>query len=380
MHSVLLTILLDGFFVTAAAVAAVHLLTHAGAIRFAGAVLSVRLLVAGLVLWSSYYLADLLLLILGPLFLEEARLHAWSDVFQHNVRGAMDAVAVFLLLVGFVTLLDRLGRLLTRMQGSAEALEHELTSRETLEAELKSEAEIERAYRQSKSEFLLGLSHQLRTPLNGILGLASLLSNTELDREQRKLLLTLEQSAQSMLGRVSDVLDLSLLENHRVELRSNAFRPCDLARSAAALFEPMAQDKAIALSVSCSPASERTVIGDPARIKQILTHLLSNALKFTPAGTIRLDADLQPLDSEHCRLVFTVADTGIGMSPEILEEVAAARTLRTGADAGVGLSICWRLAGLMDGQLHFDSQPDRGTKVRAELVVQNEPVEADEIV
>lgn len=380
MHPVLLTILLDAFFVSAAAVAAVYLWNNARAIHFAGAVVSVRLLAAGLAVWSAFYLADLALQIAGSIFLSEAEFAIWADFFQHRLRLATDAIAVFLLLIGFVTLLHRLGSLLTRLRDSTHALEHELTSRETLEAELKSEAEMERAFRQSKSEFLLGLSHELRTPLNGILGLASLLSNTELDRDQRKLLSTLEQSAQSMLGRVSDVLDLSLLENHRVELRSTTFRPGELARSAAALFEPMAQDKAIDLTVTCSPASMRTMIGDPARIKQILTHLLSNALKYTPAGSVRLEADSQPVDSDHSRLVFRVADTGVGMTPEALEEISTVRTLRTGADAGVGLSICRRLADLMNGTLHFDSQLDGGTTVRVELQVQNEPDDADGII
>ena len=379
MHSALPTILLDAFFVTAAVVAAVYLWSHAKAIRFAGAMVSVRLLSAGLLVWSSFYLADFVLLLMGPLFLDEASLASWAGFFQHRLRWGTDAVAVLLLVTGFVTLLHRLGMLLTRLQNSTDALELELTSRATLEAELKSEAETERAVRQAKSEFVLGLSHELRTPLNGILGLASLLSNTDLGKEQRKLLTTLEQSAQAMLGRVSDVLDLSLLENHRVQLRSAAFRPADLARSAAALFEPMAQDKTLDIEVSCSDTAMRTVIGDPGRIKQVLTHLLSNAVKYTPAGSVRVEADSRPLDSEHSRLVFTVRDTGIGMTAETLERIAAARTVRSGAEAGVGLSICWRLAELMDGQLHFDSTPDLGTTARVELQVQNEPDETPDV-
>ncbi|MEA1940966.1 MAG: HAMP domain-containing sensor histidine kinase [Pseudomonadota bacterium] len=373
MHAAVLNIFLDLLFVTAGAVAAGYLWTHARAIQFAGAVLAVQLLSVGIVSWSAYYFADLVLMAAGPALLEPAAYRAWMEVFQDEVRMVWDSIAVSLMLVGFVMLLRRLGTVLRRLQTSTDALQLELVSRDTLEAELKTEAETERSQRQSKSEFLLGLSHELQTPLNGILGLASLLSNTEVDAEQRRLLATLEQSAQAMLNRVSDVLDLSLLENHRVELRSAAFEPCELIRSSVALFEPLAAERGLTLTARCEASARQPVIGDPGRVKQILTHLVSNAVKFTPDGSVTVDGRVEPIDSDHARLTFTVTDTGEGMAPEALEAAGQARDLRTGAGSGVGLSICWRLVHLMEGELEFDSTPGRGTVATARLVLQIDP-------
>jgi len=373
MPSAVLNIFLDLLFVTAGAVAAGYLWTHARAIQFAGAVFAVQVLSVGIVSWAAYYLADLVLVVGGPLALEPATYRAWTEVFQDEVRLVWDSVTVSMMLVGFVALLRKLGTVLRRLQTSTDALQLELVSRDTLEAELKTEAKAERSRRQSKSEFVLGLSHELQTPLNGILGLASLLSNTEMNSEQRRLLNTLEQSAQAMLNRVRDVLDLSLLENHRVELRSAAFEPCELIRTTVALFEPLAAERGLTLSAGCDDSARQHLIGDPVRVKQILTHLVSNALKYTPEGSVTVDGTVEHLDADHARLTFTVTDTGEGMEPDVLEAAGRARDLRTGAGSGIGLSICWRLVRLMDGELEFDSVPGKGTVVRACLVLQIDP-------
>ncbi len=373
MHSTWLTILLDLLFVAAGTVAAAYLWTHARSIQFAGAVRAVQVLSVGIVLWAAYYLADALLHIAGPLVLPPDVLVAWVDFAGHRIRPLSDAVAVGLMLAGFVMLIRRLGRLLSRMHRSASRMQVELSSRDTLEAELKTEAEMQRALRQSKSEFLMGLSHELQTPLNGILGLASLLANTELDAEQRRLLTTLEQSAQSTLNRVSDVLDLSQLENGKVELRSTAFEPCELIRSVTGLFAPLVAERGLELGPACGDEGKQPMIGDPARIKQILTHLVSNAIKFTPEGRITVDVKAEPVDPDHMRLIFTVTDTGVGMTPEELEIATETRTLRTGSGRGVGLSICRRLVELMEGELVFDSTPGKGTRASACIIVQIEP-------
>ena len=377
MHTGPLIMFLDFMFVVSGSVAAGYLWTHARSIEFAGAVRAVQLLSVGIVLWVAFYLADLVLHLGGPVVLDAGTLYQWSELAQHRIRPVSDVIAVGLMLAGFVILLRKLGALLARLYRSTDALKLELTSRDTLEAELKSEADLERAQRQSKSEFLLGLSHELQTPLNGILGLTSLLSNTDVDDEQRRLLTTLDQSAQAMLSRLSDVLDLSLLETGKVELRSAAFEPCDLVRSVIGLFEPLARERGLALSADCGPDSHQSMIGDPARIKQILTHLVSNAVKFTPEGSVEVAVTCERIDADHARLVFTVADTGTGMSAETLETARETRTLQTGSGSGIGLSICWRLVALMDGTLDMDSAEDQGTTVAAALTVQIEPQTGD---
>lgn len=336
-----------------------------------------RLLSFGIAAWASYYLADFLVLIIGPIFVDMNTKREWTAMLQSHVRPVTDVIGVALLLVGFVSLLNRLGRLLTRLQNSADALQLELVSRDSLEAELKTAARSERALREAKSEFLLGLSHELQTPLNGILGLASLLANTELDDEQRRLLNTLDHSAQSMLNRVSDVLDLSLLENDRVELRSAAFLPCETVRTVVGLFEPLAGERNVELSAQCVGAGQHRLIGDPGRVRQILTNLVSNAVKYTSEGSVSVSSMVEPIDQDHARLTFTVTDTGQGMNEAELAAAMQTHALRTGPGAGVGLAICWRLARLMDGALEFESTPTQGTTARARLTLQIEPTAAD---
>ena len=378
MHSVLLTSLLDILFATAPIVAIVFLWRNAGVFRFAGAELSMKLLTVGMTIWAAYYILDLIVLLGAPFLVEPTRAEAWSEFIQSRVRKIGDAGTTVFLLAGFLLLLQRVAIFMKSMENSSEALAHELTSRETMEAELKSEAETERDFRKAKSEFLLGLSHELRTPLNGILGLASLLSNTELNPDQRKLLSTLERSAQNMLSRVSDVFDLSLLENNRVELRSVLFDPQGIAKTAVALFEPLASEKGLDFHLECGPGAERNVIGDPIRVKQIVSHLLSNAIKFTPAGSVTLRVSAEPIDNDHVRVIFEVRDTGIGMDAALLAQANRGPSLQSGAHNGIGLAICWRLAWLKDGGLAFESQPDQGTTARVSLRLQTEPAGGDE--
>lgn len=373
MHSVLLTSLLDILFAAAPIAAVVILWQNARVFRFAGAELARRLLTIGLLVWAAYHIIDVIVLLGAPFVLDPAGAEAWTFVIQNRLRWFTDAGATAFLLAGFLLLMQRISLFLQGVENSSEALAHELTSRDTVEAELKSEAETERDFRKAKSEFLLGLSHELRTPLNGILGLASLLSNTELNRDQRKLLATLERSAQNMLSRVSDVFDLSLLENNRVELRSVLFDPQGIAKTAVALFEPLASEKGLDFHLECGPGAEQNVIGDPIRVKQIVSHLLSNAIKFTPSGSVTLRVSAEPIDSDHVRVIYEVRDTGIGMDASLLAQANRGPSLQSGAHNGIGLSICWRLAWLKDGGLAFESVPDKGTTARASLRLQTEP-------
>jgi signal transduction histidine kinase len=373
MRSVLLTSMMDFGLAAAAALAIWVLWRNARVIRTAEAAASLPLMTAGLAIWGVYYGAQFLIVIGGPFLVGMGDAEQISEAVESGLRWLTNLVATGLFLTGLVLLFRGINRLLNRVHESADALEHEISHRDNEAAELKSEAEHERHFRLAKSEFMMGLSHELRTPLNGVIGLASLLSNTGLDKDQRKLLNTLEQSAKAMLARVSDVFDLSLLETNRVELRSTLFHPADVSRAAVGLFEPLAREKGLSLSCDCDGLDERSVIGDPVRVRQILTHLLSNAVKFTPSGEIRVHASSRPIDADHVEIRFVIEDSGIGMSASDLEQANQGPALQTGAHSGIGLSICWRLAELMDGNLAFESELDRGTRAIVTLRFQLEP-------
>ncbi|WP_297732199.1 HAMP domain-containing sensor histidine kinase [uncultured Maricaulis sp.] len=377
MNSILLTVLLDIAFAAAPVVAVVYMYRHSDMLRAADALRPVAVLTVGLLIWAAYHFLDAVVLLFGPFFVENAQLPAITDFIQNTLRWFTDAVATIFLAIGFIWLFSRLIDILRGLQSSHSALAHEIDARSEREAELKARAKSERAQSQSRSEFILGLSHELRTPLNGILGLSGLLSNTELDVSQRKLLVTIERSAQAMLARVSDVLDLARLENDKVQLRSVAFRPDELAQTVVGLFEPLAAEKGLELGLEVGDGAELSVLGDPGRVRQILNNLLSNALKFTPAGSIILVVDQTTDKGDKRWIQFQVRDTGVGMDDEVLERVTGRTGSGAGGDSGLGLSICRRLSRLMDGDLTIQSVPGEGTTVTARIRVQDEPDPVD---
>ena len=219
----------------------------------------------------------------------------------------------------------------------------------------------------AKSAFLATMSHEIRTPMNGILGLADLLAETAASPEQARLVADIRESGEGLLVILNDILDASKIEAGRLTLEAIAFEPHELARRAEALHAPVARDKGLALRVAASEGPAR--LGDPVRIAQILNNLVSNALKFTETGSVRVRLR-NPHDGP---LVLMVADTGIGMS-----EDAAAQAFERFAQAddtitrryggtGLGLSIVQGLATAMEGRVSVRSAPGRGTRVEVSL-------------
>ncbi len=371
--SIVLMSMFDVFFISAAAITIYFLVRHARAIQFADARREFQVMTAGIVTWSLIYLTDLLIMVVGPLFMEQRQVMQAMLALHTEFRWVLDAIAAALLLTGFVGVVRKLSVLLSTLQKTTDTLEMELDSRTTLQRELKAEALTQRASNRSKSEFLVGISHELRTPLNGIIGLAGLLANTEMADDQRKLLTTLEQSAQAMLSRVNDVLDLSKLESGHVELRSVAFRPSELVSTVEALFRPLAIEKGLAVSTHASDSARRYVIGDALLIKQILCNLVSNAVKFTPAGSIKIVSDVTKAGTDRLWLNFTVIDTGVGLNDDEIEILSNPKSDTTVGEGGLGLSISWRLAQLMDGEISIDSEIEKGSAFTVRLQVQREP-------
>ncbi|HVM99784.1 MAG TPA: ATP-binding protein [Caulobacteraceae bacterium] len=229
-------------------------------------------------------------------------------------------------------------------------------------ARAKEEAE---AANRAKSEFLANMSHEIRTPLNGVMGVASALTRTALDANQREMVGLIESSARTLESLLSDVLDLARVESGRLVLASEPF---DLARcltDVAALFQPSAEAKGLDLIVEATPEIDCMFLGDAARIRQILSNLVSNAVKFTSSGEVRLGATtLRTPHGVEARI--RVRDTGIGFDDATklrlfgrFEQADGSITRRFGG-TGLGLAISRSLAEQMGGTLDAEATPGRG--------------------
>lgn len=228
----------------------------------------------------------------------------------------------------------------------------------------------------AKSEFLAVMSHEVRTPMNGVLGMAELLASSDLVPEQRRHVDVLEGSAQALLTVLDDILDFSKLEAGKVELEALPLDPGELARQIVHLMGPRAERKGVELAVEVSARAPGWVEGDPTRLRQILLNLVSNALKFTSDGsvTVRVDGD-----GDH--LFLSVEDTGIGIPEERQQRIfqpftqADASTRRRFGGTGLGLAITHRLATAMGGSVDVVSVEGEGSRftVRAPLPECPEP-------
>jgi signal transduction histidine kinase/ActR/RegA family two-component response regulator len=224
------------------------------------------------------------------------------------------------------------------------------------------------AANQAKSAFLAMMSHELRTPLNGVLGMAHALAASSLDERQHRYVEVIESSGQSLLTILNDILDLSKIEAGRLEFEAIPYGPSDLIDSLVALWSVPVAEKGLVLAVEFEDIPA-WVVGDPTRLRQILTNLLSNALKFTERGEIRLSVCY---DADQ-RLRFQVADTGAGMSSAVQAKLfrdfsqGDASTGRKFGGTGLGLSISRRLCRMMGGDLEAESVEGAGSTFKGSV-------------
>ena len=225
----------------------------------------------------------------------------------------------------------------------------------------------------AKSQFLANMSHEIRTPMNGVLGMLEILTHTKLDDDQIRIVGTIGGSARSLLEIINDILDLSKIEAGQLKVEAIAADPTEIIESTTRLFLGAAAAKDLILRCFVAPTVRGEYLTDPTRLRQILSNLVSNAIKFTSRGGVTISADIEPNDGGAASLRIAVEDTGVGISPaqqvRLFQPFTQAddSTARKFGGTGLGLSICRRLADLMGGTIELDSVEGEGTRVTLAL-------------
>jgi PAS domain S-box-containing protein len=228
-------------------------------------------------------------------------------------------------------------------------------------------AEEAKAANAAKSDFLANMSHEIRTPLNGVVGMLDLLGRTSVTPQQDRYVSTARRSADMLLTVINDILDFSKIEAGKLNLESVGFDLRKLADDVGQVLAINAQGKDVEMVVQYAPQTPRWVKGDPARVRQILTNLVGNAVKFTARGHVLLHVACESVERGRANIHIQIQDTGIGIAPDMLAVVfdkftqADSSTTRRFGGTGLGLTICRMLAQMMQGRVWAESQVGRGS-------------------
>ena len=293
----------------------------------------------------------------------------YSPVQDHHPILGEDYLLVLLLVcvVIFLYLLMRM-----RMQRHLN-LKLAESFQKAREAELRAEQS-----NQLKTQFLANVSHEIKTPMSGLVGMASLLDELVTDPKQRQYLSTIRTCSQNLLVLMNDLLDLGRIESGRLEIEQVPFNVRKMVDYCLRIVEESAVIKGLELDGQVRPVVPGTIVGDSTRIGQIMTNLLHNAVKFTGHGSVLLNVDYEHLSEESGTLIIHVRDTGIGIPPENLQTVFEPFSRienhpeRKSTGSGLGLAICKRLVELMGGTIGVESELNKGTTFTVSLPAKSE--------
>ena len=276
---------------------------------------------------------------------------------QSDTMREQNALVVWLTLAQLVILMTASGALVVRQR----RLERERQALEQMTHDLRDAQLRAEAANRGKSQFLANMSHELRTPFNGLMGMLTLLQGTPVTPQQADYVETAQASAKHLLTLLNDILDLSALESGKLTLKPQALHLSQLLTDVRALMRPLALGKGLSFHMSAPAVDWPWVLADETRLKQILFNLISNAIKFTPAGQVSLEIREHARSGNRLELAFDIQDTGIGMDEAVLSrlfqrfyQVDDSSTRRFGG-TGLGLEISQSLARMMGGEISVRS-------------------------
>jgi signal transduction histidine kinase/ActR/RegA family two-component response regulator len=261
---------------------------------------------------------------------------------------------------------------LTKASASLERLNDDLKDEidhgKKIESELKTAKENAEKMSQAKGEFLANMSHEIRTPMNGVIGTLQLLEDTNLNSEQKEFVVIAHKSADALLAILNDILDLSKIEAGKLNFENISFNLDQIINDVVTLYSLKSEQQGVVLVQKIDESLPASLVGDPTRIRQVIVNLVSNALKFTDQGEVKINVDVVNVDRNNVDVKISVSDTGIGI-PETAQKTlfnaftqADGSTTRKYGGTGLGLAIVSQLVDMMGGTLGVDSVEGEGSR------------------